>query len=137
MSPLRLPHRNDANITKICNLWTFWPVIQPINNLFEICQKAFFWSSNPRPLGLETNALTIRPHGLLSELKAKMSTGCRFLLFQRHPYEVTLIEIFCLARLLLGDFLHSEQIAERTFRFIITISCQNHFDFIIFQFDSN
>ncbi len=27
---LRLPHRNDAKIAKICNLWTFWSVIQPI-----------------------------------------------------------------------------------------------------------
>ncbi len=29
-SELWITHRNDANIAKICNLWTFWPVIQPI-----------------------------------------------------------------------------------------------------------
>ncbi len=42
---LRLPHRNDDKIAKICNLWTFWPVIQPISNLFKIWQKALsgFW----------------------------------------------------------------------------------------------
>ena len=33
---LRLPHRNDAKIAEIFNFWTFWPVIQPINNLFKI-----------------------------------------------------------------------------------------------------
>ena len=38
---LRLPHRNDAKIAKICNLWTFWLVIQQINHLFKIRQKAF------------------------------------------------------------------------------------------------
>ncbi len=36
---LRLPHRNDAKMAKICNLWTFWPLIQLINHLFK---KAFF-----------------------------------------------------------------------------------------------
>ena len=40
---LRLPHRNDAKIAKICECWTFWPVIQPITNLFKIWQKAFFF----------------------------------------------------------------------------------------------
>ncbi len=38
---LRLPHRNDAEIAKICNLWTFWLVIQPISRLFRIRKKAF------------------------------------------------------------------------------------------------
>ena len=38
---LRLPHRNDAKIAKICNRWTFWPVIQPINNLYKISQRPF------------------------------------------------------------------------------------------------
>ncbi len=32
---LRLPHRNDAKIAKILNLWTFWP----INHLFKIRQN--------------------------------------------------------------------------------------------------
>ena len=38
---LRLPYRNDAKITKICNLWTFELVIQLIDHLFKIRQKAF------------------------------------------------------------------------------------------------
>ena len=38
---LRLPHRNDAEMAKICNLWTFWLVFQLINHLFKIRQKAF------------------------------------------------------------------------------------------------
>ncbi len=38
---LRLPYRNDAEIAKFCNLWTFWPVILLINHLFKIRQKAF------------------------------------------------------------------------------------------------
>ncbi len=33
---LRLPYRNDVEIAEFCNLWTFWPVIQPIRDLFEI-----------------------------------------------------------------------------------------------------
>ncbi len=32
---LRLPHRNDAKIAKICFLWTFWLVIQLINHLLS------------------------------------------------------------------------------------------------------
>ncbi len=31
---LRLPDSYDAKIAKICNLWTFWPVIQSITTLF-------------------------------------------------------------------------------------------------------
>ncbi len=41
---LRLPHTNDAKIAKICNLWTFWLVIQVKNHLwhlFKIQKKAF------------------------------------------------------------------------------------------------
>ncbi len=30
---LRIPDSYDAKIAKICNLWTFWPVIQSINHL--------------------------------------------------------------------------------------------------------
>ncbi len=39
-SSLRVPHRNDAKIAKICNLW-FWTVIQLIYHLFKIQKKAF------------------------------------------------------------------------------------------------
>ncbi len=39
---LRLPYRNDAKIAQICNLWTLWLVIQLINHLFKIRQKAYF-----------------------------------------------------------------------------------------------
>ncbi len=38
---LRLPHMNDAKIAKMCNIWTFWLVIQLINRLFRIQKKAF------------------------------------------------------------------------------------------------
>ncbi len=38
---LSLPHRNDAEIAKICNLWTFWLAIQLIFHLFKIHKKAF------------------------------------------------------------------------------------------------
>ena len=37
---LRLPYRNDAEIAKFCNFWTFWPVIQPISHLSN------FWTQN-------------------------------------------------------------------------------------------
>ncbi len=37
---LRIPDSYDAKIVKICNLWTFWPVIQLICPLFKIRQKA-------------------------------------------------------------------------------------------------
>ena len=43
LSPhLRLPHRNDTKIAKICILWTFWLVIQLIYHLFQIQKKALF-----------------------------------------------------------------------------------------------
>ncbi len=29
----------EAKNSKICNFWTFWPVIQLINDLFKIRQK--------------------------------------------------------------------------------------------------
>ncbi len=37
---LRIPDSYDAKIVKICNLWTFWPVLQLISPLFKIRQKA-------------------------------------------------------------------------------------------------
>ncbi len=43
---LRVLARYDAKIAKICNFWTFWPVIQLINHLFKIRKKPslpFFW----------------------------------------------------------------------------------------------
>ena len=33
---LRIPDSYDAKIAKICNFWTFWPVIKLINHLFKI-----------------------------------------------------------------------------------------------------
>ncbi len=65
---LRIPDSYDANIVKICNLWTFWPVIQLISPLFKIRQK----------------------DGLLAELQATTSKSCRFLLFWHHNYQVSL-----------------------------------------------
>ncbi len=32
----------EAKNSKICNFWTFWPVIQLKKHLFKIRQKAFF-----------------------------------------------------------------------------------------------
>ena len=43
---LRLPYRNDAEIAKFCNLWTFLPVIQSIRDLFEIAISASFLYGN-------------------------------------------------------------------------------------------
>ncbi len=31
----------EAENSKICNFWTFWPVIQVVNHFFKIRQKAF------------------------------------------------------------------------------------------------
>ena len=33
---LRIPDSCDAEIAKICSLWTFWPVIQLTNHLSKI-----------------------------------------------------------------------------------------------------
>ena len=40
-SDLRILARSEAKIAKICNFWTLWPVIQLVNHLFKIRQKAF------------------------------------------------------------------------------------------------
>ncbi len=50
----RLPHRNDAKIAKICNLWTFWLVGQLIDHLFKIQKKVFL----PNAPYMEKNAMT-------------------------------------------------------------------------------
>ena len=45
---LRLPHRNDAEIAKISNFWTFWPVFQlisaedPLGPPFHECEVFFY-----------------------------------------------------------------------------------------------
>ncbi len=39
--PLRLLDTYASKIAKICDLKTFWPLIQLINHLFKIRQKAF------------------------------------------------------------------------------------------------
>ena len=38
---LRMPAMYEVKNSKICTFWTFWPVIHPINHLFQIRQKAF------------------------------------------------------------------------------------------------
>ena len=38
---LRILASYEAKIAKICNFWTFWPVVQLIEHLFKIRQKAF------------------------------------------------------------------------------------------------
>ncbi len=35
-TPLRIPDSYDAKLTKMCNLWTFWPVIQLITHLAQL-----------------------------------------------------------------------------------------------------
>ena len=40
-SILRIPDSYDAKIANIRNFWKLWPVIQLINHLFKIRQKAF------------------------------------------------------------------------------------------------
>ncbi len=90
---LRIP----AKIAKFCNIWTFWPVIQLINHLFKIWQKAFLpnvpsmhvlllWR-----IGLKGFCRILKRFLLLAELQAKMSRNCNFLLFWHHNYEVSLI----------------------------------------------
>ncbi len=37
---LRIPAMYEVKNSKICNFWTFWPVIQLMNHLFQIRQKA-------------------------------------------------------------------------------------------------
>ena len=83
LSILRLLHRNDAKIAKICNFWTLWPVIQPINHLFKIRQKALEHWAKRFFVGFWKDCL-------LAKLQARTSRGWRFWLFQHHSYEVTL-----------------------------------------------
>ena len=66
---LRLPHRNDAKIAKICNFWTVWPVIQLINHLFKIEQKAFL--PNTIFVGFQKD-------GLLAEFFYNLVIVCNF-----------------------------------------------------------
>ena len=48
---LGIPNSYDAKIAKICNLWTFWPVIQLINTYLlnyrpefpELADFCYFW----------------------------------------------------------------------------------------------
>ncbi len=41
ITDLRILASYAAKIAKICNFWTFWPVIQLINHLFKFRWKAF------------------------------------------------------------------------------------------------
>ena len=43
---LRILARYEVKIAKICNFWTFWPVLQLINHLFKIRQKALITGLN-------------------------------------------------------------------------------------------
>ncbi len=33
--------RHEAETAKICNFWTFWPVVQLINDLFKNSDQAY------------------------------------------------------------------------------------------------
>ncbi len=85
---LRLPYRNDAEIAKFCKLLMFWPVIQLINHLFKIRQKACL--PNAMEHWAKKHFVRFQKDPLLAELQAKTSKGCRLLLFQHHSYMVTL-----------------------------------------------
>ncbi len=63
---LRLPYRNDARIAKICNLWTFWLVIQLMNQ--SHCTFYMYYMER------WTKRLCVGfwKDGLLAELQAKM-----------------------------------------------------------------
>ncbi len=87
---LRIPDSYDAKIAKICNFWTFWPVIQLINHLFKCYFKnvtALFTSMEHWAKGL---FVWFWIEGLLAELQVRMSRDCRFLLFWHHNYQVSL-----------------------------------------------
>ena len=62
---LRKPDSYDDKIAKICNLWTFWPVNQPIKAFCRILKRL-----------------------LLVELQARKSRGWRFLLLWHYNYQV-------------------------------------------------
>ncbi len=47
-SLLRIPAMYEVKNSKICNFWTFWPVIQLINHLFQI-RHAFRFATSPPP----------------------------------------------------------------------------------------
>ena len=104
---LRIPDSSDVKIAKICNLWTSGPGIQLINHLFKIqlggISAHSFIALNGSPmllsvhhfsllllgafLSLAISSLLSRDlYGPLTELQAKMSTGCRFSLFLHHNY---------------------------------------------------
>ncbi len=79
LSTLRLPHRNDTKIAEICNLWAFWPVIQPKFNEKPFCptrtEKGYrnstpgvLWSVGQKCLFLDSEKivywLNYRPKGV-------------------------------------------------------------------------
>ncbi len=67
---LRWPHRNDAKIAEICNLWTFWPVI--------FSQYAIFSNSDKKPccpMVVHVNFGHLPPGG-----HKKFGTKCAFFL---------------------------------------------------------
>ncbi len=87
---LRLPHRNDAKIAKICNLWTFWLIISWITERgYKVWPHQEGHTSKSAERGKMPFLAGSYQIGLL-ELQANMSRGCRFLLFWHHSYEVTL-----------------------------------------------
>ncbi len=75
---LRIPDSYDAKIVKICNLWTFWPVIQLISSLFKkgFCRilKRWFisWITDQNVQKLQIFAiLASQLSGILKAIKDK------------------------------------------------------------------
>ena len=69
-------------------VWTWWYRYSPISQSIKVTSQE--WCQNSRTLQpLDVFACNWKD-GLLAELQAKISRGCRFLLFWHHSYEVTL-----------------------------------------------
>ena len=86
--PLRLLDTYASKIAKICDLKTFWPLRGHLGVRPPRCPLN---SANFNQLSWKTQR-GFWKDGLLAESQARMSRGCRFLLFCKHKCLVTLIE---------------------------------------------
>ncbi len=89
---LRILARYDAKIAKICNLWTFWPVIQLICHLLEI-QKKMGYYLNVQKL----NIFAIFASYLASALNVflVLSTNITVLLGPSHMFTIVMLTSRC------------------------------------------
>ncbi len=74
---LRILAMYEAENSKICKLWTFWPVIQLINHLFKIRQK---WSFISWITGQIVQKLEILP--FFASCIASILKGCQKKIFR-------------------------------------------------------